>query len=335
MKRLIVILLLACVALHSQTISGVSIFPHNNIWNTPVDNLPLASYSAAAMAEINAKGNEHIHLDDVMPITILAPNTPLVRLGGISVPDSDAYLWPIPKNVQIEAANDPNADHHAIMVDPAAGILYEISALKPGGPPWTGYVAAKWDLSSNAQRPNGGGDLSSADAAGLPILPGLLRYQDIADGAVKHALRMTVRNTAHGSFIWPATHYTKQPTSTKNSPPFGTRFRLKASFDISRFSPVNQLILKALKKYGCLLADNGMNGGMQHDADPRWNKEDLLQLHEVSLTNFEIVDQADLMVDVSLAVAGSVGQAIEAYDKLGRHTPLPIKIVNGAIVVAK
>jgi hypothetical protein len=313
-------------------ISGVSILPPDNFWNVAVDALPLVANSAAMMAVVNASGNEHIHLDDAIPITLVNSSEPMQHVSGMGS-DADPGLYPIPDNVAIEAGDDL----HAIVLDTDSGVAYEFFSLRPSAVPgykWHADIGVKWDLASNAMRTipaDTEPELSSADAAGLPILPGLLRYEEILGGEVSHALRVTCRRTAYARYIWPGTHFTRNGTNP-NDPPFGTRWRLKASFDISGFSPMNQTILRGMKKYGLVVADNGMYGGCQHDQDARWGDNqvtgtpgaDLLALHLVSLSNFEAVDCSGLMVDSNYMQAGTATQGLVGTDRIGRRTPVAI-----------
>jgi hypothetical protein len=228
------------------------------------------------------------------------------------------------------AATIADNDHHLLVVDVDSGVLYELYSW--GKLPGTAGadIGCKWDLASNAQRIPGPSadatDFGSTDAAGLPVTPGVLRYQEILDGVVTHALRVTVRLTAYRQFIWPASHFTSQPAANgnPNAPPFGTRLRLKAGFDVSGYSPTNQIILNALKKYGAVVADNGIAGDMQHDQDARWNKNELLALHNVSLGNFEVVDTSGMQVSPDSAQVQPVVPSLMAMDKLGRPKALTL-----------
>ena len=326
MTRILVFLAGAALCCAQPKIQGVAIFPASNVWNVAVDQVPLAGNSAAVIAEIAGNGTEHLHLDDVIPINVAhCAGLPLYTIGP-GGGDNDPGTYCIPPDAIWEGGNqniNDGGDHHMLLVDLDSGILYETYQLMPK-PPYTAYLVCKWDLAINAQRAAGGGtepEISSADAAGFPIVAGVLRYQDILDGAVVHALRVSMVHTANGRFIWPATHFTRDAKATPNSPPFGMRLRLKASFDVSKFSKTNQIILNGLKKYGLMVADNGMYGGMQHDQDPRWDAKDLLVLHDVPMSAFEVVDQLGLMSSVMQATAVQPPPAgVFASDKLGRST---------------
>ena len=185
--------------------------------------------------------------------------------------ESDPGPYPIPPNAPIEGGPTSSGDRHVLVVDRDACRLWELYSAYPqnGGTSWTAGSGATWDLRSNAMRPLG---WTSGDAAGLPILPGLVRYDEVAAGEIDHAIRFTAPRTAN-AYVWPASH--KAPTGGASDPPMGAWFRLKASFDISGFSAQNQVILRALKKHGMVLADNGSSWFMSGAPDPGWNDDDL------------------------------------------------------------
>jgi hypothetical protein len=202
--------------------------------------------------------------------------------------ESDAGPYPIPDNPNIEYSSD----HHILIVDTDVCKLYEIYDASFSNGKWGGGSGAIWDLNSNTLRP---ADWTSADAAGLPILPGLVRYDEIAAGAIKHALRFTVEDTA--GYIWPARHQTDDPQD--GVPPMGARFRLKANYDISGFSPQIQILLQAMKTYGIILADNGSNWYVTGAPDDRWDNDMLHTLDVLTGNDFEAVDTSVMMVDVN------------------------------------
>jgi len=185
-----------------------------------------------------------------------------------------------------------------LMVDKDSCRLYELFAARKVGATWHAGSGATWDLRSNALRPAG---WTSADAAGLPIFPGLVRYDEVAAGVIQHALRFTVQRT-HNSYVWPARHRASRQTDA-SLPPMGTRFRLRADFDMSRFAPENQVILRALQSYGMILADNGSNWFLSGAPDRRWNDDRLRELLRVRGSDFEAVDVSSLMVDANSAQA--------------------------------
>ena len=164
-------------------------------------------------------------------------------------------------------------------------MLYELYNARPSGQGWIASSGAKWDLKSNAQRPR---NWTSADAAGLPIFPGLVRYDEASSGEISHAFRFTVSKTQKG-FIFPASHYASSSTDP-NLPPMGLKLRLRQDFNVSGYSPTNQTILKALKKYGMIVADNGSNLYLSGAPDPRWDDDDLHNLGKIKGSDFEVVD---------------------------------------------
>jgi hypothetical protein len=208
--------------------------------------------------------------------------------------ESDPGPYPIPPDAPIEGGTGSDGDRHVLVVERDKCVLYELFYAWPqnGGSSWQAGSGAEFDLSSNALRPSG---WTSADAAGLPILPGLVRYDEVAAGEIRHALRFTAPQTRR-DYIWPARHYASDLTAA-NYPPMGQRFRLKAGFDLSGFSPEVQVILRALKKYGMFLADNGSGWYISGAHDPRWDDEVLGELKQLRGTDFEAVDESSLMVN--------------------------------------
>jgi hypothetical protein len=198
--------------------------------------------------------------------------------------ESDPGPYPIPLNAPIEGGASSDGDRHVISVDKDACKLYELYHAYPTTTGWEAGSGAKFDLTSNALRPDG---WTSADAAGLPIFPGLARYDEVAAGHIDHALRFTVQRTQK-KYIHSAAHYASSSTDP-NLPPMGLRLRLKADYDISGYTGQSRVILEALKKYGMILADNGGNWFITGASDPRWNDEDLNQLKTVPGSAFEAV----------------------------------------------
>lgn len=281
-----------------------TIFPADNIWNRPINQLPVDPHSAQYVASIGLSG--HLHPDfgadptNGIPITIVPSGTAPAHVSFDYADESDPGPYPIPPQVNIEGGAQSTGDRHVILLDENACRLYELFAAypQPDGS-WHAGSRAIWDLRSNHLRPAG---WTSADAAGLPILPGLVRYDEVASGAIHHAIRLTVART-RSAYIWPARH---EASSDSNPalPPMGLRLRLKASFDISSFPPQDQVILTALKHYGMIVADNGTSWFISGAPDPRWNDDILHQLTQISGTNFEAVDESSLMIDPNSAQAG-------------------------------
>jgi hypothetical protein len=284
-------------------LSTCPFFPSDNIWNTRVDTLPLDSQSQAYIATIGA--NTGVHADfgagewDGGPIGIpftTAPGSqPLVPITFIWYPDqSDPGPYPIPPDAPIEGGPDSSGDRHVLVVERDNCRLYELYYAWPqSGNQWEAGSGAVFDLLAHNLRP---ATWTSADAAGLPILPGLVTYDEVARGAITHALRFTVHDTRR-AYVWPARHFASDSTNPAH-PPMGQRFRLKAGFDISPFSAANRVILTALKRYGMMIADNGSNWFLSGAPDPRWDDEDLHQLQiRVHGSDFEAVDVSTLMVN--------------------------------------
>lgn len=285
----------------STTLANCPLFPADNFWNARVDSLPVHPQSAAWINSIGR--NQEFHMDfgsgtwDGGPIGI-----PYNVAAGSTVPkyapqfyypdESDAGDYPIPLNPQIEWGGD----HHILIVDMETCILYETYDMSFDGANWSGGSGAIWDLRSNALRPD---EWTSADAAGLPILPGLVRYDEIANGEITHALRFTAEETA--GYIWPARHQTSR--AENGTPPMGARFRLKTDYDISGFPPEMQILLQAFKTYGIVLADNGSNWFVSGAPDERWDNDMLHLLDILTGDDFEAVDTSEMMVEVNSAAA--------------------------------
>jgi hypothetical protein len=296
------------------TVGGCPAFPANNIWNTRVDTLPLLPTSAAIVASIGTTAP--LRLDDTMPINIVPGSTPDQAVPRASGED-DPGMYKFPVNAVLENGEDS----HLIVVDKDNCILYEAYFAKLTNGLWTVGSKAKWDLRSNALRPDG---WTSSDAAGLPVAPGVLRYDEVAAGSVDHALRFTAPATFAYAYTWPARHYASHNT-TANLPMMGQRLRLRASFDISSFSPRMQVILQGMKRYGIMLADNGMPFGMQHDQDPRWDPAEVVTLHNVLGSNMEVVDTAQFISDYNQGIAQvPPPPSFFMTDTLGRLNSVPV-----------
>lgn len=276
-----------------------TVFPADNIWNTPVDQLPVAPNSSTYVNTIGASAGVHADFGagiwDGGPIGI-----PFVTVPGSQIKypatfvywdESDTGPYAVPLNAPIEGGSASTGDRHAIAIDTNNCILYELYGAFPQSSSWQAGSGAIFNLLLNNLRPS---TWTSADAAGLPIFPGLVRYDEIAAGEIRHALRFTVPQTLRG-FVWPARHYASSLTGTQY-PPMGARFRLRANFDISGFSPTNQIILRALKKYGMMIADNGSAWFLSGAPDSRWNDSDLHNLGAVHGSDFELVDVSGLMI---------------------------------------
>ena len=269
------------------------VFPRSNAWNQRVDKLPVASNSDTLVASIGLDAGMHADfgagLYDGGPIGI--PYT-VVGKGQRKVPvsfdyadESDKGPYPIPANAPIEGGANSDGDRHVIVVDRDACKLYELFDAHPRGGRWHAGSGAIFNLRSNRERPKG---WTSADAAGLPILPGLARPDDLAAGSIDHALRFTAPKTRR-QFIPPARHFASS-SDDPSLPPMGLRIRLKASFDTSGFPKQARMVLTALKRYGAILADNGSPWYFSGSPSKRWDNDDLHSLGRVKGSDFEVVD---------------------------------------------
>jgi hypothetical protein len=297
--------LLALLALATLTLAGATsaarlpqapacqVFPPSNPWNQRVDSLPVAASSNTIVASIGV--DDHVHADFGsglwegskigIPITVVGKKTPRSRVAFEYASESDRGPYPIPSNVKIEGGSD----HHAILVDRNGCKLYELFALERRAGRWHAGSGAIWNLSSNKLRPK---SWTSADAAGLPIFPGLARYDEVARGRIDHALRFTVSQSRR-AYVWPARHFASSDSSP-SLPPMGLRLRLKRSYPISGFPRQARIVLKALKEYGMMVSDNGSDWYISGAPDPRWSNDQLHTLHRVPGSAFEVVDTSKL-----------------------------------------
>lgn len=311
----------------SAALGGCNLFPEDNIWNVPIDTLPRDQRSDTWVGTIGP--SKHLHPDfgsGFWPPESDSPiGIPFVTVAGAQskVPvsfryadESDPGPYPIPADAPIEGGASGTGDRHVLVLDTSACRLYELYKAYPqnGGTSWRADSGAVFDLNSNALRPDG---WTSADAAGLPILPGLVRYDEVEAGEISHAIRFTVPQTQK-AYVWPARHYASSLTST-NYPPMGLRFRLRQDYDVSGFHPQVQVILRALKKYGMILADNGSAWYISGAPDPRWDNEILAQLKVLQGSDFEAVNVESLMKGPDSAAAVTDSTAIY-FPHLGTGT---------------
>jgi len=281
------------------TIAGCPVFPATSVWNQPVDKLPVAKDSATLIASIGLDSPVHPdfgsglydgQLIGIPYVVVSGSSTPTARPSFEYADESDPGPYPIPANVPIEGDPHPDGgDRHALIIDQTTCTLYELYALQKTARGWSAGSGAIWNLRSNKLRPAG---WTSADAAGLPIFPGLARYDEDAAGAIDHALRFTAPETRR-AYIYPARHYASS-SNDPSLPPMGLRVRLKASVNISRFPPQARVILVALKRYGMILADNGSPWYISGAPDPRWSNDQLHTLSELTGADFEVVDTSRL-----------------------------------------
>lgn len=294
----------------ANTMGGCAVFPANNIWNYDISRLPVAANSANYVAAIGL--SSHLHPDFGaglynggpigFPYLVVPGSQPSVPVSFSYAGESDPGPYPVPLNAPIEGGSQSSGDRHVLVVDSGSCKLYEMySAYPQSNGSWRAGSGAVWSLNSNALRP---ATWTSADAAGLPILPGLVNYDEVAAGVINHALRFTVNQTQN-TFLWPARHQASS-SSNPDLPPMGLRLRLKANVNISSFSHNNQIILTALKRFGMFVADNGSSWFVSGTADNRWNNDDLHALTSIPGSDFEAVDESMLQMNPNSAqVAGS------------------------------
>ena len=303
MMRIVIVfsILLITFAVHAQTpeadtppaIGDCPIFPADNPWNTDISAYPVDPRSDAYIASINADGDTHLHADFGsdptygIPYIVVDKSQKFVPITFTDSGDeSDPGPYPIPKDAPVEAGGDG----HVLTVDTANCTLYELYDAEFNGKGWDAASGAVFDLRSNKLRPEG---WTSADAAGLPIFPGLVRYDEVIAGAIHHALRFTVAES-QAAYIHPATHYASDDDNP-DLPPMGLRLRLKADYDLSGFTGMSRVILEALKTYGMIVADNGTSWFISGATDSRWNDDDLNQLKAVPGDAFEVVTTGEII----------------------------------------
>ncbi len=264
------------------------VFPADNAWNARIDAAPVHPDSDEILAFIDAHGGDHLHPDFGgdgaygIPYVTVPGTQPDTSITFTAYGDeSDPGPYPIPLGAPIEGGSD----RHVIAVDRDDCRLYELYRAFPTGGGWNADSGATWDLRSNALRPAG---WTSADAAGLPIFPGLVRVDEVAAGEIDHALRVTFAVTRR-AYINPARHWASS-VGNPAAPPMGLRLRLRSDFDRSGFTGQARIVLDALAEYGMLVADNGSNWFVTGAADPRWDDDDLGQLKSVPGSAFEVVD---------------------------------------------
>jgi hypothetical protein len=267
------------------------LFPADNPWNTDISAYPVHPLSSQYVQSIGGSGHLHPDFGTVwngapngIPYIVVPGDQPKAPISFYYADESDPGPYPIPPDAPIQGGVEAGGDRHVLILDADNRLLYEIFDAHQTGGHWEAGSGAIFDLNSNALRPD---YWTSADAAGLPILPGLVRYDEVASGEITHALRFTVEQTQR-AFIHPATHFASDSTNP-NLAPMGLRLRLKASYDISRFPGEVQVILRALKKYGMIVADNGTSWYVNGAPDPRWNDDRLHTLQQVPAGAFEAV----------------------------------------------
>jgi len=304
MRNAAVLLALALLVVGASSASRLPqapacpVFPATSPWNQRVDGLPVAPDSDRIVGSIGVDDTVHADFGSGLweggpigiPVTVVRSTQAKVRVTFDYADESDKGPYPIPRGVAIEGGRSADGDRHALIVDRDRCRLYELFALytTPGGG-WRAGSGATWDLRSNRLRPAG---WTSADAAGLPILPGLARYEEVARGRIDHALRFTASRTRR-AYVWPARHFASDQTDP-DLPPMGLRVRLKRTYPIAGFPPQARVVLRSLKEYGMILADNGSDWYVSGAPHPKWSNDQLHALHRVPGSAFEVVDASSL-----------------------------------------
>jgi hypothetical protein len=280
-----------------------TILPRDNVWHSAVTTLPRNSRSATYVRSIGATG--HLHPDFGsglidgapfgMPITMISRSAAAVRITFQYASESDRGPYRIPATAAVEGGSRSTGDRHVIVLDTAACTAYELyDARRQRDGSWTAGSGAIFHLRSDALRPAG---WTSADAAGLPIIAGLVRYTEVANGHIDHAIRMTVPRTDR-SYLWPARHFAA-PGHNAALPPMGLRMRLKSSVSIAGLPPQARVIAQALKTYGAIVGDNGSAWYISGTQDARWSNSQLNTLKRFTGSNFEAVDENGLRISAN------------------------------------
>jgi hypothetical protein len=291
---------LAAAGTPAPVVGGCPVFPARSVWNRRIDRLPVAAGSAQLIASMGPGG---VHADfgsglyegsriGIPYVVVHARSTPKSHVRFEYADESDKGPYPIPANVPVEGApaHANEGDRHVLIVDRDACRLYELSGMSKNAGRGSGWSGAIWNLRSNALRPAG---WTSADAAGLPILPGLARFEgDASTGVIRHALRFTAERTRR-AYIYPARHYASS-SDDPSLPPMGLRVRLKASVDIAKLPRQARIVAQAMKTYGMILADNGSNWYVSGAPSPKWSNAELHALGVLTGADFEVVDTSHL-----------------------------------------
>jgi hypothetical protein len=274
-------------------LGGCAVFPGDNPWNQEIASAPLHPLSQQIIANIQSAGSRALHPDFGqnqsygIPFVVVPATQPAVAITYDAYGDeSDPGPFPIPPGAPVEGGTPGQGDSHVLVLQEQTCRLYELFFARPRTDgTWVAASGARFDLTSNALRPLG---WTSADAAGLPILPGLVRYDEVATGRIDHAIRVTFSRTQNG-YVLPATHAASSSTDATR-PAMGMRLRLRAGFDLSTLTGQALVIATAMQRYGLIVADNGSNWFFQGAPDPGWNDNELNQLKAIQGTEFEVVD---------------------------------------------
>ena len=334
----------ACSAMsvgQEASLNGFVPFPSDNLWNKDISSAPVDPNSTAIINFIG--GSVPLHPDfgsglydgSIMgiPYEVVDASQGPVTINFTAYGDeSDPGPMPIPLNAPIEGDPNPSGDQHVLILDNANCWLYELYNASPNGSEWNAGSAAVWDLTADEQRPY---TWTSADAAGLPIFPGLVRYDEVAAGQINHALRFTLQSS-RAAFIPPASHWAANSTNALAAP-MGMRLRLKASFDISGFSAANQVILAALKKYGMIMADNGSSMYITGAPNDNWNNDDLHNLTGVTASDFEVIQMTPVYTasNVPQGAAPTISSFTASSQSVSAGTPVTLSwsVSGGSYVI--
>jgi hypothetical protein len=291
------------------SLNGFLPFPSDNLWNKNISSASIDPNSANYINYIGSTVGLHPDFGSGeydgsyigIPYTVVNSSQSLIPINYTAYgSESDPGPMPVPLSAPIEGYPNPGSgDRHVLVLDAANCFLYELYSSYPQSSSWNAGSGAVWDLLADEQRPY---TWTSADAAGLPIFPGLVRYDEVAAGSINHAIRFTLQNSSAG-FVPPASHWAAT-TSDANALPMGARLRLKASVDISGFSASNQVILNAMKTYGLILADNGSSMYISGAPDSRWNNDDLHNLGQITAADFDVLELSPLYTNSNIP-AGS------------------------------
>ena len=331
----------ACSAMslgQGASLNGFLPFPADNLWNTDISGAQVDPNSEAIINFIGPGATIHADFGAGqfdgsiigIPYEVVGGSQPLVPIAFTDFGDeSDPGPMPVPANAQIEGDPNPgNGDRHVLVLDNSNCWLYELYSSFPNGDgSWNAASAAVWDLQNDEQRPY---TWTSADAAGLSIFAGLVRYDEVAAGDIKHAIRVTF-SQSRAAFVLPATHWASS-SSNVNAPPMGMRLRLKSNFDISGFSAANQVILKALKKYGLINADNGSSMFISGAPDDRWDNDDLHLLGGIAASNFEVVKMGTVFTASNLpqGAAPAINSFTASSSSVSAGTPVILNWATSA-----
>jgi hypothetical protein len=285
----------------NKSLGGRQVFPADDPWNRDISHEPVDPNSERLIASIGKSKSLHPDFGTVyngapngIPYVIVSGDQPAAAVKFEYADESDPGPYPIPPDAPIEGGAKSDGDRHVLVLDKDHWKLYELfsSHPLPGGKGWKAGSGAIFDLNKGSvQRPKG---WTSSDAAGLPVFPGLVRYDEVVEQkAIHHALRFTIVKSRHG-YVLPATHFASNRTDP-NLPPMGMRVRLKAAFDLSKFPPAAQVILQALKTYGMIVADNGGDWYISGAPDPRWNDDEIHTLSKVKGSDFEVVKMGEVV----------------------------------------